>query len=74
MNVVHIFEMGRINLTEFPLYQIAYRDQGGLTSIHLIWLCSESVQILSGSVGLLELRELHGTEELKTAGPEKVGF
>lgn len=53
----------------FPLYQIAYRDQGGVDfyTSHLALLC-ESVQILSGSGGLLELREL------ETAGPEEVGF
>lgn len=34
-----------------------------------LWVGSDS-----GSGGLLELRELDGTEELETAGPEEVGF
>lgn len=40
-----------------------------MTSIPLTWLFLELVQVLSGSGGLPELRQLDRIDELKAAGP-----
>ena len=55
------------NYLVFPLYQ--HLEMGeGWPSTPLTCLFSASIWILSGSMGLPELRELNGVKELKAAG------
>lgn len=44
-----------------------------MTSVPVIWLCSESVEVLSGSVGLLELSFM-GLKSLKPQDLRRGGF
>ena len=58
-----------------PTISGSTQEAGRVTATPLTWLFSEAVQVLSGSMGLPELRELDTIKELQAARPgEEVGL